>query len=80
MDKFYDEALHKLETAITELEIEADCPIQRIEAVIHIIVKCLSELKEYIQKRGFKNTEEEIRFFKHMKHKIFSKLIYYITI
>src|SRR5690606_13065620 len=80
MNKFYDEVLHKLETAITELEIEADCPIQRIEAVIHIIVKCLSELKGYIQKRGFKNTEEEIRFFKHQKPNIVAKLIYYNTI
>ncbi|MGJ1267850.1 tetracycline regulation of excision, RteC [Pedobacter chinensis] len=80
MDKFYKETLYKLEMEIDELEIEADCPIQRIEAVIHIIVKCLSELKAHIQKRGFKNTEEEIRFFKHQKPVIVSKLIYYNAI
>ena len=38
MDKFYTETLHKLETAINELEIEADYPIQRIETVIDIIL------------------------------------------
>jgi len=34
MDKFYTETLHKLETTINELEIEADYSIQRIEAVM----------------------------------------------
>ena len=46
MDKFYNETLFKLETAIKELEIEADCSIQRIEVVIHLIVACLSNVKE----------------------------------
>lgn len=46
MNKFYNETLHKLETAINELEIEADCSIQRMEAVIHLILECLSEVKE----------------------------------
>ncbi len=77
MDKFYNETLNGLETAIHELEIETDCPIQRIEAVIRLIVQSLSDLKEYVLKRGFKNTDEEIRFFKHQKPAIVSKLIYF---
>ena len=36
MDKFYNEILFKLETAINELEIEADCSIQRVE-VLYIL-------------------------------------------
>lgn len=63
MDKFYNETLLKLETSINELEIEADYSIQRIEAVIDIILKCLSEVKEYVLNRGFKNIDEEIYFF-----------------
>ncbi|MCT3651564.1 RteC domain-containing protein [Elizabethkingia anophelis] len=77
MDKFYNETLCKLETAINELEIEADCPLQRIEAVIDLIVNCLAEVKEYVLKTGFKNVHEEIRFFKFQKPTIVSKLIYY---
>lgn len=80
MDNFYNELLYELEMEIDKLEIEADCRIQKIETVIHEIVKCLSKLKEYIQKRGFNNTEEEIRFFKHQKPVIVSKLIYYNAI
>lgn len=80
MDKFYNETQSELETAIGELEIEADCSIQRIEVVIHLIVECLSEVKVYILKRGFKNTDEEIRFFKYQKPAIVAKLIYYNAI
>src|SRR5690606_26065714 len=80
MDKFYDEKLRNLETAISELEIEADYSIQRIEAVINLILECLSEVKEYVIKKGFKNNEEEIHFFKHHKPILVSKLIYYNAI
>ncbi|GAA4780830.1 hypothetical protein GCM10023231_05020 [Olivibacter ginsenosidimutans] len=48
MDKFYNETLSKLETSITETGIDADCSVQRIEAVIHLIVECLSEIKKYV--------------------------------
>src|SRR5690606_22042430 len=78
MDKFYNETLSKLETSITETGIDADCSVQRIEAVIH--VQCLSEVKEYVLKRGFKNVNEEIRFFKYQKPAILAKLIYYNAI
>src|SRR5690606_41843728 len=80
MDKFYNETLSKLETSITETGIDADCSVQRIEAVIHVIVQCLSDVKEYVMKRGFKNVDEEIHFFKYQKPAIVAKLIYYNAI
>lgn len=80
MNKFYTETLYKLETEINDLEIEADHSIQRIEAVIGIILKCLSEVKKYVLNRGFKNIGEEIHFFKYQKPTIVSKLIYYNAI
>ncbi len=80
MEKFFDDTLNKLETSINELEIEIDNPLQRIEAIIPVIMKCLSEVKEYVLKTGFRNVNEEIRFFKHQKPTILAKLIYYNTI
>jgi len=80
MDKFHNETLYRLETDINEMEIEADCSIQRTEAIIHLILKCMSEVKAYVMERGFKNTEEEIHFFKYQKPTIVSKLIYYNAI
>ena len=69
-----------MDASINELAIEADCSVQRIEAIIHHILDCLSELKGYVLKRGFKNTDEEIRFFKYQKPAIVAKLIYYNAI
>ncbi|MDV3709458.1 tetracycline regulation of excision, RteC [Elizabethkingia anophelis] len=80
METFYYDTVHKLESKIYELEIEANCPIQRIEAVIKLIIKCLSEVKEYVLKKGFRNVDEEIHFFKYQKPVIVSKLIYYNAI
>ncbi|PZR15096.1 MAG: tetracycline regulation of excision, RteC [Flavobacterium psychrophilum] len=80
MHKFYKETLNKLEDEIRDLEIEADCPIQRVEAVIKLIVNTLSEIKGFVLKNGFKNINDEIRFFKYQKPVIVSKLIYYNAI
>ncbi len=80
MEKFYNEALLKLETSINELENGTDCSVQRIETIIHLIVECLSQVKEYVLKRGFKTPSEEIHFFKCQKPIIVSKLIYYNAI
>lgn len=80
MDKFYNETLHKLETSINEFEIESDHSIQRIETIIELIVNSLSEVKEYVLKNGFMNSDIEIHFFKHQKPTIVAKLIYYNAI
>ena len=80
MDKFYKKTLYELETTINELEIETEYPIQRIEAVIVLIVNSLFKLKEFVLKKGFKNIDEEILFFKYQKPVIVSKLIYYNAI
>lgn len=80
MNKFYKKTLYELETTINELEIETEYPIQRIEAVIVLIVNSLSKLKEFVLKKGFKNIDEEILFFKCQKPIIVAKLIYYNAI
>lgn len=80
MDEFCNDTIYKLETAINELELETDCSIQRIEIAIQLIVECLADVREYVLKRGFKNTDEEIRFFKYQKPAIVAKLIYYNAI
>ena len=71
MDKLYHETYLKLETAIQELEIESDCPIKRIEAVIQLVIQSFSDLKKFVLKNDFKNTEEEIHFFKYQKPILF---------
>ena len=78
MKKIHNEILNKLITTIDELEFESDFSIQKTETIIKLIIQSLSDLKEYVLKNGFKNTDEEIQFFKYQKPAIVSKLIYYI--
>lgn len=80
MEKFYNEKLDNLETSIKELEAKIDCPIQRTESVILLIVKILHDIKSYIITNGFKNDKDEIYFFKYQKPTIVSKLIYFNAI
>lgn len=80
MDTFFNKMLNKLETEIQSLEIETDYSLFQIEAVIHLIVECLSETKAYVLKKGFRNSDEEMRFFKYQKPAIVAKLIYYNAI
>ncbi|MDX4973894.1 RteC domain-containing protein [Myroides odoratimimus] len=80
MDKFYNKIVLKLDTEIQELDIENDFILQKIEATIHLIVSSLSELKKFAIKNGFKNIDEEIYFFKHIKPQFMAKLIYYNAI
>jgi RteC protein. len=80
MEKFFNQRLLELESGIKELEIEPDFSIQRIEAGIELIVRCLATVKEHVLTKGFKDTNEEIQFFKHRKPIIVSKLIFYNSI
>jgi len=48
MDKINTETLPKLKIAIKELDTEADCSIQRIDIVIHIILECFSDIEKYV--------------------------------
>lgn len=80
MDRYFNKTMQSLEATIRELEIESDCPIKSIETVIQSILQCLSDVKKYVLKNGFKNTDEEIRFFKYQKPAIVAKLIYYNAI
>lgn len=77
MKKIHNEILNKLITTIHELEFESDFSIQKTETIIKLIIQSLSDLKGYVLKNGFKNTDEEIHFFKYQKPAIVSKLIYY---
>jgi hypothetical protein len=62
MDKFYNETLAKLENEIKEFEIEADCSIERIEAVIQLIIKCLFDVKKYILKEDLRMLMKKFAF------------------
>ncbi|SFW67013.1 RteC domain-containing protein [Chitinophaga sancti] len=80
MNKYYSEKINSLNYQINELIAELENPILLSEQVIELILLTLADLKVFVLKRGFKNDEEEIYFFKYQKPVIVSKLIYYNAI
>lgn len=80
VEKYFNNTIERLEAAINNLEFEVDNQLQAIEEVIYLIIEYLFNLKEYVLKRNFRNIDEEIRFFKHLKPRIVAKLIFYNSI
>lgn len=80
MKKYYNEKLFQLEEKLNEISLEIDDPIFLSETAIKIILDSLTGLRKFILERKFRNEEEEVYFFKNLKPKIVSKLIYYNAI
>ena len=61
-------------------DLEIDDPIQRSKSSINMIVNSIDRLKIIFEKEKIKSQEQEIDFFKNIKQKFTSKLIYHNTI
>jgi hypothetical protein len=70
-------ALGDLEEELRTISFDYDNPIQMCDKSIECIVKHLKVLKEHILQYEFQNSEDEIQFFKIIKPKFTSKLIYF---
>ncbi|GAB3721110.1 MAG: RteC domain-containing protein [Flavobacterium sp.] len=70
----------KLNEQLNFADLEIDDPIQRSESAINIIVNSIEKLKIIFEKEKNKSQEIEIDFFKNIKPKFTSKLIYYNAI
>ena len=77
MKKYCNEKLKQLEQELQELTITLDDPILISEMAIRMTLVRLSELKEFVRSKGFKQEAEEIYFFKVLKPNILAKLIYH---
>lgn len=68
--------LQSLETELNAIvEVDAN---SKITAAIKICHDYLVKLKKYIDENSFKTIEDEIHFFKYIKPKFQSKLIFYL--
>ena len=72
--------LTKLNEQLNFTDIEIDDPIQRSENAVNIIINAVEKLKIIFEKEKTKSQEQEIDFFKNIKPKFTSKLIYYNAI
>lgn len=78
--KTYNEILDKINTSTQTLEAEVGNVLIQAEKGIKLTKKALKEIRSVVIDYGFKTKEEEINFFKNIKPKIYSKLIYYVRL
>lgn len=76
----YQELISEFEMNLEALEARTDDILYKAEHGISRTEKCLKTLRQKVIEMGFKDNEEEISFFKHLKPQIFSKLIYYVKL
>lgn len=77
MNETVSKLLLELDEQLRFINIEIDESIKRSETSIEIILKAIDKLKKFVIKNKFRNQQEEIIFFKQIKPKLTSKLIYH---
>lgn len=77
MNKFSRKVLCELEEELQTISFDYDNPIVMCDKSIESIVKQLRILKNHILEEQFKIIEDEIMFFKNIKPKFTSKMIYF---
>lgn len=80
MNKYCKELIQSLNEEINELSAEMGNSLLLNETIINLVIKKIAKLKQFSLKHYFRDAQEEINFFKNLKPKILSKLIYYNTI
>ncbi len=77
MNTFSRTILFELEEKINKISYDYDNPIDMCEKSIEAVVYHLQQLKVYVLENQFETQEDEIQFFKSIKPKFTSKLIYF---
>lgn len=76
----YNEIIRKLEEELSLLKHHTQCFIELTEKSIGLCDKVIIKLRELVLKDGFENDDEEIYFFKHIKPRVKSKIIFYTEV
>jgi len=77
MKLFYDSLMSELEHQLKLTPLETENPVQSVEQAIRYSIAALERLKTFFMKYKRLNKKEEIEFFRGIKPKFASKLIYY---
>ena len=78
--EYTTEIYNHLETQLNEIELEAANVLDEARQSYHAVEAALKKIREFIADYTFENPAEEIRFFKEIKPKFYSKLIYYVRL
>lgn len=73
--------LHReLETEIDNIETEGLPPLETTKRIIDVVKTTMEQLRKHVKDCSFANETDEIHFFKAIKPKFTSKLIYYMRL
>ena len=75
--EFSNAHYEEMEKKLIEINLNEIHEIQKLKKASFEILRCLMELKKFVVEKGFENNEEEIQFFKNIKPKFLSKLIFH---
>lgn len=76
----YNEIISKLENELTLLKSKTPNIILLTESAMILCKSVIKEIRHEVIKNGFSSKEEEIFFFKNIKPKVNSKLIFYVRL
>ena len=76
LSKLHDTMTGQLE----QIDQEEESVLYKAEKSIHITKAAMEKLREYISQFKFESSAEEIHFFKEIKPRFYSKLIYYLKV
>ncbi len=79
-NKAYEDKILKLEDELNFLKSQAHDIFTLIELAIGLCNSAMIKMRKTVLSEGFSNTDDEIYFFKYLKPKINSKLIFYIQL
>src|SRR6476659_9657258 len=80
MKAFTDRLYQALENHLYEISIKTDDEVGKLKQTIFSCKKALAILKRFISDYFFECSEDEVFFFKCIKPRFYSKLIYYIFV
>lgn len=80
MLKFFISKLKSLESELEIINLEIDDTLTKNEKSIQICLTIIDDIKTHFKTLNLKNKEEEIYFFKVIKPKFSSKLIYHLKV
>ena len=75
-----EKSLSNLEKELKIIELENKNIIKRSELSIKLINRTLKKIRKIVVSTPFNSVSEEIKFFKHIKPKLTSNLIYYLEL
>lgn len=77
INEFSNSLYEEMEKKLTEIKLNEINEIQNLKRASYEILQHLMELKAFILNTGFESKEQEIHFFKNIKPKFLSKLIFH---